>query len=77
MPQPNTRKATNLSLDSSLLHEARSLRVNLSRAAEQGIRAAVAQSRQQEWQTQNRAALQSSNDYVARTGLPLAALRRF
>jgi len=77
MPRPNPRKATNLSLDSALLHEARSLRVNLSRAAEQGIRAAVARSREQEWQDQNRAALQSSNDYVARTGLPLAALRRF
>jgi len=36
------RKPTNLSIDSELLEEAKAMRVNLSRAAETGLRAAVA-----------------------------------
>lgn len=36
------RKPTNLSLDSALLSEAKALKMNLSRAAEEGVRRAVA-----------------------------------
>ena len=36
------RKPTNLSLDAALLTEAKALKVNLSRAAEDGVRNAVA-----------------------------------
>ena len=71
------RKATNLSLDSQLLAEARSLKVNLSRAAEEGIRSAVVQSRSQLWQAENREALDSSNEFVDRNGVPLGHLRQF
>lgn len=77
MAQAQTRKPTNLSLDQTLLTDARALKVNLSRAAEQGIRAAVAQSRAAQWKRENQAALDSSNDYVATQGLPLAKLRQF
>ena len=38
------RKATNLSLDAALVDAARALDVNLSRAAEEGLRKAVAAS---------------------------------
>lgn len=37
------RKATNLSLDPALVHEARGLGINLSQAAEDGLRAALRQ----------------------------------
>ncbi|WP_299288172.1 type II toxin-antitoxin system CcdA family antitoxin [uncultured Tateyamaria sp.] len=75
---PSTvRKPTNLSLDASLLQEARSLDINLSRAAEDGVAQAVAQARTALWKQENAAALSSSNDWAARNGLPLAKYRNF
>ena len=73
----NRRKPTNLSLDGNLLDEARSLQVNLSRAAESGIRDEVRRARAEAWQVENAEALRSSNDLVARTGLPLGDHRQF
>jgi antitoxin CcdA len=71
------RRSTNLSLDSALLSEARALEINLSRAAEEGVRAAVAQARADRWRAENRAAIESSNAHVAAHGLPLERLRPF
>ncbi len=71
------RKPTNLSLDSALLTEARALNVNLSRAAEEGLRAAVAAAKAAQWRAENAEALQSSNSYVERHGLPLDRFRQF
>ncbi len=77
MQQTHTRKPTNLSLDSHLLAEAKSLQVNLSRAAEDGIRLAVVRTQTEIWQAENRAALDSSNAFVERQGVPLGHLRQF
>lgn len=71
------RKPTNLSLDAALLQEARSLDINLSRAAEDGVAQAVARARAERWKRDNAAALNSSNDWVARNGLPLETYRTF
>ncbi|MEP4199178.1 MAG: type II toxin-antitoxin system CcdA family antitoxin [Aliishimia sp.] len=71
------RKPTNLSLDSLLLAEAKDLNINLSRAAEEGVRAAVAVAKAQQWQDENAAALESSNSYVEKHGLPLDRFRQF
>ena len=73
----HTRKPTNLSLDSVLLTEAKSLKVNLSRAAEDGVRSAVAAARAEQWKAENAAAIQSSNSYVEKHGLPLDNYRQF
>ena len=72
-----TRKPTNLSLDRGLLDEARTLDVNLSRAAEQGLRAAVKAAKEARWLIENTEALESSNAYVEQHGLPLARFRQF
>ena len=77
MTTPQSRKPTNLSLDATLLADARELQINLSRAAEDGIRQAVAETRAAQWRAENRAALEASNAYVDRHGLPLARLRQF
>lgn len=77
MAQSQIRKATNLSLDDRLLAEAKALKINLSRAAEEGIRSAVLRSRSELWQVENREALESSNDFVGRKGVPLRDLRQF
>jgi antitoxin CcdA len=71
------RKATNLSLDNDLLQEARAMGVNVSRAAEDGVRAAVRQARAEAWLAENADALASSNDWVTANGLPLAPFRQF
>ena len=71
------RRATNLSLDSTLLAEARELKVNLSRAAEDGIRQEVENTRRGIWRAENREALHSSNAYVDENGLPLDRHRQF
>ena len=72
-----TRKSTNLTLDIALLKEAKSLKVNLSRAAEDGIRQALLREREALWMTENREALESSNDFVEHHGVPMASHRQF
>ncbi|MEP5761268.1 MAG: type II toxin-antitoxin system CcdA family antitoxin [Litoreibacter sp.] len=72
-----SRKPTNLSLDSLLLTEAKALKVNLSRAAEEGVRAAVAVAKSEQWRSENAEALESSNSYVEKHGLPLGRYRNF
>lgn len=71
------RKAANLTLDAALLEEARGLGLNLSAAAEQGVRAAVAEAKVARWQAENAAALASSNDWVEANSLPLSRHRPF
>ena len=72
-----SRKPTNLSLDSLLLTEAKALKVNLSRAAEEGVRAAVSAAKSEQWKVENAEALESSNSYVEKYGLPLDRYRQF
>lgn len=71
------KKATNVSISESLLADAKDLQINVSRAAEAGLDRAIAEKRAEIWLQENREALQSSNDYVERNGLPLAKYRQF
>lgn len=71
------RKPTNLSMDADLLSEAKALKVNLSRAAEEGIARAVAEARATAWKEENAEAIKSSNEWVEKHGLPLAKYRQF
>ena len=70
------RRAANLSIDASLLHEAGTLDINISRAAEEGIARAVANAKAERWRAANREALQSSNAFVEANGLPLGRFRQ-
>jgi len=71
------RRATNVTISKELLDEARELKVNISQAAEQGLAQANAEKRSALWLEKNRSALDSSNQYVERHGLPLAEYRKF
>lgn len=71
------KKPTNLSLDKSLLAEAKELDINLSNAAEAGIRSAVAETKAERWKRENAAAIESSNRWVEKNGLPLERYRMF
>ncbi|WP_419799594.1 MAG: type II toxin-antitoxin system CcdA family antitoxin [Terasakiella sp.] len=78
MPGTQTlKKPTNLSLDKSLLAEAKALKINLSHAAEAGLRQAVARAKSECWKVENAAALESSNDWAETQGLPLEKYRQF
>ncbi|MCC5991004.1 MAG: type II toxin-antitoxin system CcdA family antitoxin [Rhodobacteraceae bacterium] len=72
-----TKRATNLTVDPALLDEARGLGINLSATFEASLREAVRARKAAQWLEDNRAALQSSNDWVKEHGLPLAQYRRF
>lgn len=71
------RRRIDVSIDSGLLTEAKNLNVDISRAAEQGLKQALTERREALWIEENRAALESSNTYVDRHGLPLAKHRGF
>ncbi len=72
-----TRKATNLSLDQRVVAEAKELELNVSRIAEEAISDAVRAERNRRWKEENREALESSNEWVRKNGLPLAKYRPF
>ncbi len=71
------RKATNVTLDAALVAEAKALGVNISLASARGLELAVREARGARWLAENRAALESSNAYVEKHGLPLAKHRLF
>lgn len=75
--QSTIRKPSNLTLDPSLLMEARSFGINLSEAAEAGLRRAVADAKARAWQRENADALASSNAWTEAHGLPLDQYRQF
>ncbi|MCW0001280.1 type II toxin-antitoxin system CcdA family antitoxin [Pararhizobium sp. YC-54] len=76
MPQP-ARKSANLSLDSDLVSQARDLKINLSRAAEDGIERAVKAEQERLWRLENAEAIRQENEYVEKHGLLLAKYRQF
>ncbi len=81
MPTPSAqskmKKRTNLSISEVLLNEAKSLEVNLSQSAEQGISQAIAKAKKEKWLRENTDSLVSSNDFVNQNGLPLARYKQF
>lgn len=72
-----TRKATSVSIDADLLERAERLKIDISEASEQGLARAVASRQAAEWIDRNQAALQSSNTFIEKHGLPLAQYRNF
>ncbi|MBC7154504.1 MAG: type II toxin-antitoxin system CcdA family antitoxin [Rhodobacteraceae bacterium] len=74
---PMTKRATNLTIDPVLLDEARALNINLSATFEASLRDAVRARKAAAWLEENRAAIQSSNDWVEKHGLPLEKYRQF
>lgn len=71
------RKPVNLSIDELVLADARALGINLSQACETALKQSVAGERKRRWVEENFEALQSSNEWVEKHGLPLAKYRMF
>ena len=74
---PMNKRATNLTIDPVLLEEARALNINLSATLEASLREAVRKEKAAKWLEENRAAIQSSNEWVEKNGLPLEKYRQF
>ena len=64
---PPARMALHLSLDRSLLDRARHERINLTRAAEEGVRRALAEV----WRAENARAIVAANTWLKAHGTPL------
>ncbi len=63
------KKATNLSLNSDLLRQARALDINLSAELELALAGLVASRREARWREENRAAIADYNVRVAERGV--------
>ena len=62
------KKATNLSLNSDLLHKARELKVNLSATLEQALKDKLKSVEDERWKKENKAAIAAYNEFVAENG---------
>lgn len=66
-----------IAVDERLMQEARELKLDVSRAAKDGIVRAIKAEKERRWKIENAEAIQASNEYVAKHGLPLAKYRLF
>ena len=71
----NTRRRVHVSIDVDVLRQARNLGINLSRAAEEGIRRAVLREELRRDTDGIAEFVHSSNEYVRKHGLPLRKYR--
>jgi antitoxin CcdA len=71
------KKATNLSVDDTLLEQARHFGLNLSQVFEAGLTEAIRQRQREEWLQKNRAALDAYNEHVEEHGVFSDGLRSF
>lgn len=63
------KKATNLSINSRLLVEARALKINLSATLEQALTEKIRNERRGQWLEDNQQAIKLCNDLVEKNGL--------
>jgi antitoxin CcdA len=77
MKSTTDRRPTNVSLPASLVDEAKSLGINLSRACETGVVAALKAERERRWKAENADAITAYNRWVEEHGLPLEEFRQF
>ena len=63
------KKATNLTLRTDLLEEARALGINLSQTLEKALEAEVKKAREKAWLEENREAIEAYKRHVEKLGL--------
>lgn len=75
-PRPR-RRATNITLDASLIAEAKAAGINISQACENGLTRELKAAREAQWLAENKAALEGWNTWVEENGIPLEEYRMF
>ncbi|MBR0557406.1 type II toxin-antitoxin system CcdA family antitoxin [Ciceribacter sp. L1K23] len=73
----HARKPHDVTVSEALVAEAVELGLDVTGAAEKGIALAIKAEKERRWKIENAEAIQASNDYVAKHGLPLAKYRLF
>lgn len=63
------KQAVNLSIDASLVADAKEAGTNMSALLEAALRSELRDLRKRKWQEENRAATESMNEYVRKHGL--------
>jgi antitoxin CcdA len=76
-PAVAPKKTTSVSLAEPLLAQAKTLGINVSQAAEEGVAVAVARRRRELWLKENVAAIRSYNKFVEKHGMLLEKSRLF
>ncbi|MFA5372352.1 MAG: type II toxin-antitoxin system CcdA family antitoxin [Sideroxydans sp.] len=71
------KKATNLSINSDLLRQAKELHINLSQTVEDYLSSLVRQAKQQQWLAENAEFIAAYNKRIEKEGLPLEQYRTF
>ncbi|MDH2919327.1 MAG: type II toxin-antitoxin system CcdA family antitoxin [Sideroxydans sp.] len=71
------KKATNLSINSDLLRQAKELHINLSQAVEEHLVNVVREAQQQQWLAENADFIAAYNKRIEQDGLPLEQYRTF
>lgn len=71
------KKATNLSINSDLLRQAKELHINLSQTVEDYLADLVREAKQQQWLAENADFIAAYNKRVEKEGLPLEQYRTF
>lgn len=71
------KKATNLTVNSDLLAQARLLKINLSALLEESLAALVKKRKEEAWLLENEAAILAYNDHVSQHGTFGDQLRSF
>ena len=71
------KKPTNVSINSDLLDQARSLKINLSATLEQALTEQLREQRRTQWRQENAAAIQAYNEHVEKHGTFSDSVRKF
>ena len=71
------KKATNLSINSDLLRQAKELNINLSQTLEQSLSEVVREAKRQRWLIENQGALEDYNRRIEANGVFSDGLRQF
>ncbi len=71
------KKATNLSINSDLLRQAKELHINLSQTVEAHLAVLVREAKQQQWLIENADFIKAYNKHIEKDGVFSEGLRRF
>ncbi len=71
------KKATNLTINSDLLQKSKKYKINLSQNFEQYLETVVRKKTQEEWEKENKKAIDAYNNDIAKNGVFSDGLRSF
>ncbi len=71
------KKATNLSINSDLLRQAKELHINLSQTVEAHLASLVRKAKEQQWRAENAEFIAAYNERIEKVGVFSDGLRRF